>query len=94
MTWIRFAFWLLGIYTIYFTALISFDYLHENRGEPENDTPELTFVEDIAPVKTPVEEITGFAKGSPVTSSGGVSLKELFNLAREESVEFIKSVSF
>jgi hypothetical protein len=65
-----------------------------NRGESESDKHELTFVEDIEPVKSLVEELTGSGKESPVAFSGGVSLKQLFNLAREESVEYIKSVSF
>ena len=94
MTWIKFALWLLGIYTFYYVALILWDYIRTNRGEPLNDKHELTFVEDIQPVKTPVEELTDTAKESPVAFSGGVSLKQLFNLAREESVEYIKSVSF
>lgn len=94
MTWIKFALWLLGSYTCYYLALIFWDHLRSNRGEPGNDQHELTFVEDIAPVRSLVEEIIGNLKESPVVTSGGVSLKQLFNLAREESVEYIKSVSF
>lgn len=94
MTWIKFALWLLGIYTIYYIALIFWDYMRISRGNPINDKHELTFVEDIQPVKAPVEELTATGKESPVAFSGGVSLKQLFNLAREESVEYIKSVSF
>ena len=94
MTWIKFAIWLLGIYSIYYVALIFWDNLRNTRGTTENDKHELTFVEDIHPVKSLVEEIIGSGKTSPVAFSGGVSLKQLFNLAREESVEYIKSVSF
>ncbi|BAU51952.1 hypothetical protein [Mucilaginibacter gotjawali] len=94
MTWLKFALWLLSIYTIYYVALIFWDNLRNNRGETGSDKYELTFVEDIHPVKSLVEEITGSGKESPVAFSGGVSLKQLFNLAREESVEYIKSVSF
>ena len=94
MTWIKFAIWLLGIYAIYYAALIIWDYLRTSRGEPGSDKHELTFVEDIETVKPPIDEITGYSKESPVAFSGGVSLKQLFNLAREESVEYIKSVSF
>ncbi|CAN5318794.1 hypothetical protein BH09BAC6_BH09BAC6_16420 [soil metagenome] len=94
MTWIKFALWLLGIYTSYYIALIFWDNLRSHNGEPGSDEHELTFVEDIAPVKSLLEEITGIGKESPVSFSGGVSLKQLFNLAREESVEYIKSVSF
>ncbi|WDF77058.1 hypothetical protein PQ469_24550 [Mucilaginibacter sp. KACC 22773] len=94
MTWIKFALWLFGIYTTYYAALILWDYLRLNRGETANDKHELTFVEDIEPVRSHFEEVAGSGKESPVTFSGGVSLKQLFNLAREESVEYIKSVSF
>ena len=94
MTWIKFALWLLGIYTIYYVALILWDILRTQQGETGSEKHELTFVEDIHPVKSFVEEITGSGKESSVTFSGGVSLKQLFNLAREESVEYIKSVSY
>jgi hypothetical protein len=94
MTWIKFALWLLGIYTTYYVALIFWDYLRTNRRETGVDKHELTFVEDIEPVKSHIEEVTGTGKDSSVAFSGGVSLKQLFNLAREESVEYIKSVSF
>ena len=94
MTWLKFALWLLGVYTIYYVALIFWDNLRTIRGETGSDKHELTFVEDIHPVKSLVEELIGPGKESPVAFSGGVSLKQLFNLAREESVEYIKSVSF
>lgn len=94
MTWIKFALWVLCGYTAYYTALIVWDYLRTNRGEAANSKHELTFVEDINPIQSLVEEIIGSGKESAVAFSGGVSLKELFNLAREESVEYIKSVSF
>jgi hypothetical protein len=94
MTWLKFALYLLGIYATYYGALIFWDHLHIGQKDPESDKNELTFVEDIEPVKSFFEELTGSGKESPVASSGGVSLKQLFNLAREESVEYIKSVSY
>ena len=94
MTWLKFALWLLSIYSIYYVALIFWDNLQNKRGDSGSDKHELTFVEDIQPVKSLVEELTDSGKESPVAFSGGVSLKQLFNLAREESVEYIKSVSF
>lgn len=94
MTWIKFVLWLLGIYTTYYVALVLWDYLRTNRGEAAADKHELTFVEDINPIKSLLEEVTGSGKESSMAFSGGVSLKQLFNLAREESVEYIKSVSF
>lgn len=94
MTWLKFAICLLGIYAIYYVALIFWDNLRTNREESGIDKHELTFVEDILPVKSLVEEIIGSGKESSIAFSGGVSLKQLFNLAREESVEYIKSVSY
>lgn len=94
MTWIKFALWVLGIYASYYTALVFWDYLRTNRGEAANDKHVLTFAEDIEPFKSLLEEMSGSGNESPVSYTGGVSLKQLFNLAREESVEYIKSVSY
>lgn len=93
MTWIRFALLLLGIYTIYYAVLISWDQLRPGRGNQTSDKHELTFVEDIEPVRTADNDPPPGTEPS-VVFSGGVSLKQMFNLAREESVEYIKAVSF
>lgn len=92
MTWIKFAIWLFGIYTIYYAALIFWDYLRSKRRDTETEKHELTFVEDIQPVKSPIDEVSASGKESSVAFSGGVSLKQLFNLAREESVEYINFI--
>lgn len=94
MTWIKFTLWLLGIYTSYYAALIIWDYLRTKGGDTGNDQHELTFVEDIEPIKSHVDESILNGKESSVVFSGGVSLKQMFNLAREESVEYTKAVSF
>jgi hypothetical protein len=95
MTWIKFTFWLLGIYTAYYAALITWDFLRSRGGAPaDNARQELTFVENIEPIRLPAEDSNVPGKESPVSFSGGVTLKQLFNLAREESVEYVKSVSF
>ncbi|QEC74614.1 hypothetical protein [Mucilaginibacter ginsenosidivorax] len=94
MTWIKFTLWLLGIYTSYYAALIIWDYLRTKGGDNGNDKHELTFVEDIEPVKSYADESIPNGKESSVVFSGGVSLKQMFNLAREESVEYTKAVSF
>ena len=94
MTSIKFTICLIGIYTGYYAILIVWDNFRNRRSDGENAQPELTFAEDIAPIQSHFNEPAGNTKESPVVFSGGVSLKELFNLAREESVEFIKSVSF
>jgi hypothetical protein len=94
MTWIKFAIWLLGIYTCYYAALILWDQFRNKGGETQQDKHELTFVEDIVPVKSHVEESAPNGKESSVESSGGVSLKQMFNLAREEVIEYTRAVSF
>jgi len=94
MTWIKFAIWLFGCYTIYYASLIFWDHLRTNRLDTGSDKQELTFVEDVEPIKSYFEETAGNGKDSSFAFSGGVNLKQLFNLAREESVEYIKAVSF
>lgn len=94
MTWIKFAIWLFGIYTAYYTALLIWDSLR-NKGLPVGDHPEeLTFVEDVEPVLQVPDEPNGNQTGSAVVSSGGVTLKQTFNLAREEAIDYIRAVSF
>jgi hypothetical protein len=94
MTWIKFALLMLGSYTGYYAAIIFWDYFRSRSGKAANDQQELTFIEDIEPVKSLPEEPNVSGKETSTSFSGGVSLKQLFNLAREESVEYIKSVSY
>lgn len=94
MNWIKFTIWILGIYTCYYAVLILWDLFRAKRSESSNDKPELTFITDEEPVRVVGEEPSFSGVGSAVISSGGVSLKDLFNLARDESVEYIKAVSF
>jgi hypothetical protein len=94
MTWIKFAVWLLGIYTTYYAAIIFWDQLRNKRSNTQNDKHELTFVEDIEPIKSHIDEPSTLGRESSVDSSGGVSLKQMFNLAREEVIEYTRAVSF
>lgn len=70
---------------------------------------ELTFFEEVAPRRLDEnleesyldddvvfvdDEETSSYLDSPIETSGGVSLKNLFDLARTEAIEFTKSVSF
>ena len=93
MTWIKFALWLSGCYVMYYAAVIFWDLLRNGRLPATAESHELTFVEHNEPIR-PETETTSEYQGSAVMSSGGVSLKQLFNLAREEAVEFTRSVSF
>ncbi|RZJ23705.1 MAG: hypothetical protein EON51_02165 [Acinetobacter sp.] len=77
--------------------------------EADTARQELTFFEDVKPHRLDqtveesyLDEDVVFADDeddnsyleSPIETSGGVSLKSLFDLARTESIEFTKSVTF
>lgn len=93
MTWIRFATWLCGLYVLYYLGIILWDLMKNRLPQSKSSSHELTFSEDIAPVSTFAEDKVP-ESGDPVISSGGVSLRQLFNLAREEAIEYIRPVSF
>ncbi|MGF7079032.1 hypothetical protein [Mucilaginibacter sp. UYCu711] len=93
MSWIKFALWLIGIYFTYYAALIFWDFFQSGRSPATEGSHELSFAEHIEPVRAG-PEATAEIFGSSVISSGGVSLKQLFNLAREEAIEFTRPVSF
>ena len=93
MTWIKFAIWLCGIYAAYYTIIIIWDFLRSGRTPEAKDARELTFVEDVEPIKLKSDDVNEY-KGSSLMSSGGVSLKQMFSLAREEAIEFTRAVSF
>ncbi|MDQ0965424.1 hypothetical protein QFZ20_000827 [Flavobacterium sp. W4I14] len=105
MSWIQFLSWMLCIYAFYYSGLIAFD-LSRNRkqtyAENENET---TVVIDLPePEKVSLKEIEdeeidyflddGELEEPPIVFSGGVSIKELFALARSETIEYTSSVSF
>lgn len=93
MTWIKFIIWLCGLYIAYYLLIILWDMLNRRPSAARSDTNELTFAEHIEPV-TAMPEFNEPEMGDPIISSGGVNLKQLFNLAREEAIEYIRPVSF
>jgi len=93
MTWMKFALSLSGIYLIYYAAVILWDMLRSGKKPGENRSHELSFVEHNEPVKESPEPLPQIYDSS-VLSSGGVSLKQLFNLAREEVIEYTRPVSY
>jgi hypothetical protein len=93
MTWIKFTLWLSGSYTAYYAALILWDFIRNGRKPAGSDTHELTFVEHIEPARAEIDTVPEFYP-SAVISSGGQSLKQIFNLAKEEVIEFTRGVSF
>lgn len=93
MNWIRFIIWISGIYAIYYLIMIAWDQLRNRQGAVEDDTEELSFVEQVEAVSLK-PELTSADIGSSLYASGGVSLKNMFDLCRDEAVEYIKQVSF
>lgn len=93
MNWIQFALWMGVIYLIYYAGLILWDFLRNGKKPGGEQSHEISFEEDIEPVRAIPDEQAPLYDAS-VLSSGGVSLKQLFNLAREEAIEFTRPVSF
>jgi len=100
MNWLPFLSWLAGAYLAYYSALTLSDYL-KNKRSPAADPAELTFTEDIQPKKirhqpdkaeSPPKQLV--RADSAIIGSGGVSLKSLFGLCREEAVIYTRPVSF
>lgn len=93
MNWIKFTLWLGGIYTVYYLILITWDHLHSKRIVENDDIHELYFNESVNEVPlTP--ELTSADIASSMYASGGVSIKDTFNLCRDEAVDYVKQVSF
>jgi hypothetical protein len=93
MTWIKFALWLCGPYAFYYGGLVLWDLFRSSKLPAAEDSHELTFVESAEPQRTDTDSGTEYFP-SALTSSGGVNLKQLFNLAREEAIEYTRAVSF
>lgn len=93
MTWFKFLLWIGGLYTAYYLVLIAWDHLRSGRKLKGEESNELTFSEDVSAVSL-VPELSMSDVSSPIYASGGVSLKGLFSLCRDEAVEYIKQVSY
>lgn len=93
MTWMKFALWLSGIYLMYYGALLSWDLLRGGKKAGAARSAELSFEEAIEPVKMAADNWPQPYESS-VISSGGVSLKQLFSLAREEVIAYTRPVSY
>ena len=110
MNWLHFTLWVAAIYLLYYLVNILVDIAGNGRSPTNKSlSDELTFSEhsepkqlfheaenDVAGVKTGGVKDTGIKiKPEPeVMSSGGVSLKDIFNLARQESIIYTRPVSF
>ena len=87
-------------YLCYYLALIVTDALFSKIITAEkNEMPVLTFSEYQPPEKISLSDFKDAAGGSadsdPASAGlGGVSLQNLFELARQDAIEYTKSVSF
>jgi hypothetical protein len=93
MNWIKFILWLCSIYAFYYTAIIAWDLIRNGGSPVKNESNELTFVEHTEPAKPEIEQVKTYPP-SAMVGSGGVNLKQMFSLCREEAIEFTRGVSF
>lgn len=96
MTWLKFIYWLSGLYTLYYLANILWDMARAKK-VAGTESPQLVF-EEQAPQKVAIDpppspKLPEKAQ-SPVFESGGVRLKQLFQLAKAESIVYTGAVSY
>lgn len=101
MTWIKFIYWVLGLYAFYYLANIAWDLLRGGATVKKDASPELHFEESAAPQKIEAEpakekseQVKALQKEPVVSAMGGVNLKDLFNLAKAEVIAYNRAVSF
>ncbi|HZY35578.1 MAG TPA: hypothetical protein VFE53_02955 [Mucilaginibacter sp.] len=106
MNWLHFFFWVAGIYALYYLVVILTD-LTGGKNTAKSLSPELTFSETVQPVAlkhTNADSAgnkTRIGEGAPekkqqaeVIASGGVSLRDLFSLARQEAIIYTNAVGY
>jgi hypothetical protein len=98
MNWIHFSIWVAGLYLLYYLVIILLDVAAGKRKPTPAASGELTFSEAVQPQQLqhePDPEPTPEAKVKPeIMASGGVTLKDFFRLAKQESIIYTKPVSF
>lgn len=104
MNWLHFSIWVAGLYLLYYLVIILLDVAASKRAPAQTVSGELTFSETVQPKQLqhePDEEVlpaeTPKAAERPrsgITATGGVSLKDFFNLAKQESIIYTRPVSF
>jgi hypothetical protein len=107
MNWLHFLMWIAGIYLVYYLVNILID-VAGGAGAPADKhlSTELTFSETVQPKRLEQEPQADIPKtGSRETginkkpepaiiASGGVSIKDLFHLVRQESILYTRPVSY
>lgn len=110
MNWLHFLIWIAGIYAAYYLANILIDAAGSGRSPADNSlTNELTFSEAVQPQRPAhrpeTENIKNNKPGVPDTQAklkpvseviacGGVPIKDLFNLVRQEAIMYTRAVSY
>ena len=107
MNWLHFFFWVAGIYALYYLVVILTDVAGSKNSAAKSLSPELTFSEPVQPValKHPKADTAGSktrtGEDAPakklqqeVIASGGVSLRDLFSLARQEAIIYTNAVGY
>ena len=110
MNWLHFITWVAGLYLSYYLVNILLDVAGSKRSPADKSlTNELTFSEEVQTQRLIHEPEKESPKSNPIVNtktdrknqakpevmaSGGVSLKDLFNLARQESIIYTRPVSF
>lgn len=99
MTWINFLSYLGMGYAAYYLLVILLD-SRPAPGKNSETSPVLTFSETVDAQKVGLEDL-GKAASSGIIASGpasvalgGVSIKELFHLARQDAIQLTRTVSF
>jgi hypothetical protein len=110
MNWLHFFLWIAGIYGLYYAVVILLDTAKASRSPSlKTAGNELTFSEPIQPQKLehiPEPETQNKTKAGvtdtgikiqrepEVMATGGVGIRDLFNLARQEAIIYTRPVSF
>jgi hypothetical protein len=99
MTWISFLSYLCMGYAAYYLFVVLLD-SRSPPGKTGDVNPVLTFSETVEPEKITltdvavVDAIAGYPSTAASVGLGGVSIKTLFDLARQDAIQFTRSVSF
>ena len=110
MNWLHFLIWVAGIYLLYYLVNILIDAAGSGRSPADHSlTNELTFSEEVQTKRLEHEPDNGNKnnnkagvndagvkiKAEPaVMASGGVPIKDLFNLVRQEAIIYTRAVSY
>ena len=97
MTWINFLSYLGIGYAAYYLLIFLLD-SRPGQSKSSNQTEVLTFSETFIPETVTLENVESsgriFSSSPASTGLAAVSIKDLFELARKDAIEFTKSVSF